>query len=38
MVVTACILRSVFLTLFLSASAGDFAVLITFRNFRRGLT
>ena len=38
MVVTACILRSVFLTLFLSASAGDFAVLITFRSFRKGLT
>ena len=30
--------RSVFFTLFFSASAGDFAVLITFRNFRKGLT
>ncbi len=35
--VTACILRSVFLTLFLSASARDFAVFITFRNLRKGL-
>ena len=37
MVITACILRSVFLTLFLSASARDFAVFITFRNLRKGL-
>lgn len=35
--VTACILRSVFLALFLSASARDFAVFITFRNLRKGL-
>ena len=35
--VTACILRSVFLTLFLSASAGDLTVFITFRNLRKGL-